>query len=698
MDDFKKSLLKGSLKQYAQAHLRPSRNDPRKFVCPCCGSGDSSRRDSDSAFSITDDGLHFKCFSCGAFGDVFDLAGAVLGTDDRRAQLEEVARFAGVELDGARAPMQQTARPAASEEDPAGLERASAYVDRCTRAMAQGCAGWGYMLGRGFLPEEIAAFGIGWDAEDGRVVVPYPGAGGYYVARKAADGCAKNERYRKPKGVAEPLFLTGEIAKDCTLFVVEGQLDALAIAAAGGVAAALGTSSGASRVAAALKSVDRFEGVAVVALDADDAGRAGSKKAASELMAAGVRAVEADVSEAVPGAKDAADALRDGREALRRWVEAQAWAAKQAAGERYFDRLRALGHAPSCEELERLWELDDLTPPVPTGFAMLDAELDGGLRPGLAVLGALSSMGKTTFALQVADSIAAGGRPVLFASIEQTARELIAKSLSRMMRERGVVKSERSVCDPKRKAWTGEPAAAFSGAWEAYRAVAEWLVFLEGSRCAEGLGVAQIEEAAGLITARCDCPPVVFVDYLQLLKAPDDAPNERKAVDMNVTRLRQLANRLRTPVVVVSSINRQSYESPIDLDSFKESGGIEYGADLVLGIQPRGLGNAYSQAMGEGTDARARAKVADMVHRCKEASERRVEVRVLKQRGGRGEAAVPFTFLPVSSAFFAGEVAPAPGAYASRSLQDAAGAQIGDGPAQEGRDGVTGAQARPEGA
>ena len=62
-----------------------------------------------------------------------------------------------------------------------------------------------------------------------------------------------------------------------------------------------------------------------------------------------------------------------------------------------------------------------------TGIAGLDKALDGGLHAGLTVLGAVSSMGKTSLMLQMADTLAAAGRNVLFITIEMSRMELIAK-------------------------------------------------------------------------------------------------------------------------------------------------------------------------------------------------------------------------------------------------------------------------------
>lgn len=64
---------------------------------------------------------------------------------------------------------------------------------------------------------------------------------------------------------------------------------------------------------------------------------------------------------------------------------------------------------------------------IPTGYERLDKRLDGGLYSGLYVMGALSSLGKTTLALQIADSIAKAGTDVFFYSLEMAAEEITAK-------------------------------------------------------------------------------------------------------------------------------------------------------------------------------------------------------------------------------------------------------------------------------
>ena len=80
--------------------------------------------------------------------------------------------------------------------------------------------------------------------------------------------------------------------------------------------------------------------------------------------------------------------------------------------------------------LDKIAENSDYKPHS-TGSLELNDKLNGGLRSGLYVLGASSSLGKTTFCLQLADYIAQQGTDVLFFSLEMSKFEMVAKSLSR---------------------------------------------------------------------------------------------------------------------------------------------------------------------------------------------------------------------------------------------------------------------------
>lgn len=67
-----------------------------------------------------------------------------------------------------------------------------------------------------------------------------------------------------------------------------------------------------------------------------------------------------------------------------------------------------------------------------TLFEELDSNLNGGLKSGLYVFGAVSRLGKTTLIQQIADNIASQGHKVIIFSLEQSRFELVSKALSRI--------------------------------------------------------------------------------------------------------------------------------------------------------------------------------------------------------------------------------------------------------------------------
>ena len=88
--------------------------------------------------------------------------------------------------------------------------------------------------------------------------------------------------------------------------------------------------------------------------------------------------------------------------------------------------------------------------PVPTGFRELDILLDGGLRPQeLVLLGGAPGIGKTAFAQQMFENIAASGRKVLYFNLEMSRNQLYARSVSRWTAESGLP-AARQPCCPQR--------------------------------------------------------------------------------------------------------------------------------------------------------------------------------------------------------------------------------------------------------
>lgn len=660
MSDYERIKEAVSLQEYAEARLAKM---GRLYVCPSCGSGTGPSKS--PAFSIKGD--MFKCFSCGIGGDVFDLAGVLESTDDKARQLASVAAWAGMILEGeARAKHEKNAT---NPERTPSERRNNAVPDYSEgiKAEAQRVAEWAaniehtdavsYLEGRGFTLDQAKAWGMGYDPVRRRLVIPYRGSRHYHIDRDVTGRAA--HKYEKPKADAvgkqpfeNPAALNGKV-----LFVVEGLIDALALEACGFASTAL-NGTGWHEAAARICS-ERYGGTVLIALDNDEAGSGAAEKMAGHLTAAGVSARLSKPFEAL-GCKDAGEAYAKCRAALSEALRAEEQAALAEAEsreeQRYNEALRSMRVLDPVDVLQRLYLLTDAVEPIPTGFPSFDQIMGGGLMGGyLYILGAVSSLGKTTLTLQIADALAAAGHPVLFVTIEQGASEIVAKSLSRIMRTNKdasgryhVMSAQDITSKARRDNWSDMQTAGLLRASEAYtRAIAPNMRILEGY---EQPKVSDIMAAAKAMQTRTGKAPAVFIDYLQLLAAPTDRDTDKQAIDKNVMSLRHLARDLKAPVFAISSLNRGSYAGAIDLDSFKESGAIEYGADVLLGLQPEGIADKLDD-VAENKSKKAASKITEAVKR---SSERACELVVLKNRHGQitgTRGGIPLTFYPVTNYF-----------------------------------------------
>lgn len=686
-----------SIADYAAQYLQRARSNAGgmpTYVCPECGNGTGS---DGTGISFTGDGLHLKCFKCGKSFDVLDIAGHATGEDGFVPRFLSVCEWAGIDparygyqaggaagtgrrgkfgpddvISTGKRTNSPKAADAASEATgkakerqaeaerpvlptgqeaggtPQGTEEGraeeAAYIERCRQAMTDDCDGMRYMTGRGFSADAVRAAGVGWDAGRRRVVIPWEPVGGYYHIDRAVDGDGRG-KYRKPKADKvgpQPLHNAGILLRERpgTVFVVEGMLDAMAVEGAGQPCIGLAGTAWRDLVDEAKRA--RFSGDLVFMLDFDETGRASNRAAVQEARDAGLNAWG---TPPLPGGcKDAAQALAERPEEFAAHMEHVAREFERIRWERYEDALSSLRVVSPAATLLDLYEMSGAVDPVPTGLKTVDDALGGGLMPGLTVLAAISSLGKTTLLVQIADHIAASGRSVLFVSIEQSARELVAKSVSRLMRASGAEKqnlatSQEMYNRKRRAAWSGSKAQTFLNACNEYHeSIAPRLRFIEGDG---PVSATDIRKAADAMAERDGMAPVVFIDYLQLLAPMSERDTDKQTADKNVTALRQMARDLNTPVLVISSINRQRYSGAITLDAFKESGGIEYGADVALGLQPAGI-----------ADKDKDSDAAKAIEECKRASERRCELVVLKNRNGALPAKpVPLTMRAASSVF-----------------------------------------------
>lgn len=249
-------------------------------------------------------------------------------------------------------------------------------------------------------------------------------------------------------------------------------------------------------------------------------------------------------------------------------------------------------------------------PPTPTGFKALDNMLDSGLYEGLYVIGAMTSMGTTSLLKQITDQIAQQGKDVLFFSLEMSRMDLMSKSVSRLNDDKGI---------------------------ERYGAYAKHVSIVEGI---DGLTVEDISRIAKRHAQATGSAPIVVVDYLQLITPSvtytDPHTADKQNMDRAALRLKHLSHDLNTAVFAISSINRHSYKAPVSMSSFKESGGIESLADVLIGLDFK-------------TMLKNRNRV-DIEHE-KQKSPRNITLTILKNKLGETGHRVDYKYYPAYNMF-----------------------------------------------
>lgn len=271
-----------------------------------------------------------------------------------------------------------------------------------------------------------------------------------------------------------------------------------------------------------------------------------------------------------------------------------------------------------------------------TGYDILDQH--GAFLPGLYVIGAISSLGKTTFAQQMADQIAENGRPVVYFSLEQSRFEMHTKSLSRRINlhaENDSTYHRYTAADIRCGLANGS--RELQEQREDYvKKVGKNLTIVDSGF---GLTVDTILSFIDYFYRMNKVYPVVFVDYLQILspsKRVKNAADQRANVEDAIKALKAYQLEHDMHIIAICSLNRTNYIEQISFESFKESGAIEYTADAVWGLQ---LAVITSDSFFKKQDKNrlvdtSLSEKRQMINSAKSAPIRKIELVVLKNRVG----------------------------------------------------------------
>jgi replicative DNA helicase len=220
-----------------------------------------------------------------------------------------------------------------------------------------------------------------------------------------------------------------------------------------------------------------------------------------------------------------------------------------------------------------LYEKKESVTGVPTGFIDLDQKTAGFQRGDLIIIAGRPSMGKTAFALNIAQYAAVHAQPsypVVVFSLEMSKEQLVTRLLC----------SEARVDASRLR--TGH---LVDGDWDKIMRGADKLheakIFIDDT---PAISVMEMRAKARRLKAEHGIGMIV-VDYLQLMRGGSSPESRQQEISEISRSLKALAKELSVPVVALSQLNR-GLESRTDkrpiMSDLRESGAIEQDADIIM--------------------------------------------------------------------------------------------------------------------
>jgi len=649
-------------------------NGKDSYVCNFCGHG----KGGDGVTVIPNkENYPIKCFGCGFVGDiiaydmklkelsntpknfvktVYNLAeelGLTIDNEDTKQDKEfseDLSPIGSTTTDKTAITEQQTVEITESlkknienKESTQKLNDFSKYIEQASKNFV-GSEGERYIISRGISSKTAQAYHLGYDAEADPIAAPtgegdklnpvkrviIPSTPNNYLARRIDD--IKEYKALNAKGSVSGVFNHEALEtenNDKIICICEGAMDALSILELGYCAVSINS---ANIINPFLQIIDSNPNKNypsfVLCFDDDKAGVAGSEKLKKELLKRNLKVLNADVRGSF---HDINDRLQKDREGLKKNLD-------------MINKMNSLKPNNTWDYISFHMRKDVLNykNDIKTGFPTLDKEIKG-LYPGLYCLAAIPSIGKTTFALQIADQIAKK-HDVLFFSIEQGKLEIVSKSLARQcfLNANKSTNCKISSLDIRLMEKLTEPVK--QSIINYHSVIGDRMSVIEGNF---QLTVTQIQSQILQHIKDNETKPVVFIDYLQIIR-PDESINlksEREEINNIVTSLRILSREQQIPIIIISALNRASYNIPITLQSLKESGGIEYTCDTVWGLQ---LTDFSSDKFDKLTK---QAEISKAINKAKNKIPREITLVGLKNRNGRASFQIDFLYYPLNEYF-----------------------------------------------
>lgn len=537
--------------------------------CPAC--------DSKTGLNINPDRNLYNCFSCGISGSLYKWLVEVEKMSEKEAY-KELQRVTNAEDITKKAPLEPVKAPTTPQHN-------KDYIQSCINKLHQKnknsnineLKGIQYLINRGISLDTINKYKITYgdiknnNGKKYHNVLIFPLSENNRIVSFSSRTIGQDNRYYNNTGTM--YMFNGDYLKESNqiLFLTEGIIDALSIEEMGYKAIAL---NGVGRVKALIEEIKKQgkNNHYVSAMDNDKAG----KNATTELKKA--LGKDMQILSYSDKIKDPNEYIIKDKEGFKRALESAKKNIINLGMEKLKPTLETYilnQYAKDLEDYRRGSE-------VKTGYKELDEKLNG-LHNNLYVIGGMSGTGKTTLASQIMDNLAIADEHVIYLSLEQSIYDIATKSLIRQLKKdyENITITAQQL--KMMNFQTKEMYQKVKDAIKKYSRIAKNITIIEGDFHFDVFTLSEYIKEYISITG---IKPVVIVDYLQILPAPKgNLISDKQKVDINVTQLKRITRVLKVPLICISSLGRDNYLNPINYNSFKETGGIEYTADVLMGLQ-----------------------------------------------------------------------------------------------------------------
>ena len=622
------------IKTHLREYLQDKGLNPNKpFTCL-----NPSHDDKHPSMSYDDKRNIVKCFSCNSSYDLISLYALDNNLDnskDFKRIIDELALKYNVDTKANKSDtIKKVINVIPKKED------YTKYINKCKKNIDK----TDYLLKRGISEELQQKYNIGYDIKERMLVLPISKT--CYLGRYTDD--TNRYKHHKPKGTTNELF-NGNYLKDSDyktiIWVTEAIIDALSLEEINEdiKAISLNSVNNASQLVQEAKD-NNFKGVFMLALDTDTIGINASTDLKEDLEAIGIKSFifnnTLDKYNVVSDDntiknKDINEWLLSDKEGLKKSVTSlndMLYTSLEQQAIKTYQQENVLNYLDTFNEMIKDKENNK---PLSTGIDELDEALEGGFyKKNLVILGAISSLGKTTLALQLGDNIARGGKDVLIFSLEMSKEELIAKSLSRnsflkaydkhytalALTTREILKGIGTNEDIQNNAQRRE---IYKEAYEDYKNNIASNIYITECNDNIDINIATINEKIKNHIAITNNKPFVIIDYLQIIQNNDKGLTDKQVIDRIVTSLKRIARDNDITILLISAFNRANYTREANLSSFRDSSTIEYTSDVLLSLQLSKLDGV--------TDDKNEVNL----NQEQQKDERELTLKVLKNRNGR---------------------------------------------------------------